>query len=64
MTKFQRDEVRRRRRKGDKNIFFTSGDWGREPDWTEFTVDGVHPTDLGFMMYTKIMEKAIKKYLK
>ncbi len=63
MTRFQREEVRRRRRKGDKNLFFTPGDWGREPDWTEFTVDGVHPTDLGFMFFSKIMEKEIRKYI-
>ncbi|MBE6384725.1 MAG: hypothetical protein E7048_03560 [Lentisphaerae bacterium] len=63
MTGFQKAEVLRRRKKGDKNIHFVSGDWGRTPDWTEFTIDGVHPTDLGFYMHARYWEKCLKKYL-
>jgi hypothetical protein len=64
MTAFQKKEVARRRRQGDKNIHFASGDWSYMKDWTEFTVDGVHPTDLGFYMQARMIEKHIRKYLK
>ena len=64
MTAFQKKEIARRRRMGDKNIHFASGDWSYMKDWTEFTVDGVHPTDLGFYMQAGMIEKHIKKYLK
>lgn len=63
MIDFQKEEVRRRRRRGDKNIFFLPGDWGKLPDWTEFTIDGVHPTDLGFYMHARFMGKCFEKFL-
>lgn len=64
MTAFQKKEVARRRRQGDKNIHFASGDWSYMEDWTEFTIDGVHPTDLGFYMQAEMIGKYIRKYLK
>ncbi|MBR7139272.1 MAG: SGNH/GDSL hydrolase family protein [Lentisphaeria bacterium] len=63
MTAFQKEEVRRRRRKGERHVYFIQGDWSVLPDWTEFTVDGVHPTDLGFYMFSRFMEKYLRKYL-
>lgn len=45
---FQRDEVERRRAAGDRLVFFLNGEELTGPDWHECTVDGVHPTDLGF----------------
>ena len=64
MTAFQKKEVARRRKLGDENIHFASGDWSYMKEWTEFTVDGVHPTDLGFYMQADMIGKHIKKYLK
>jgi len=45
---FQRDEVEHRWAEGDHHIFFWNGDSLTGPDWYECTVDGCHPTDLGF----------------
>lgn len=45
---FQRDEVERRRAAGDRLVFFLNGETLTGADWYECTVDGVHPTDLGF----------------
>ena len=61
--KFERAEVNRRRRAGDKNICFVYGGWKNEPDWSEFTVDGVHATDLGFYMFAKMLTPKVKKVL-
>jgi hypothetical protein len=61
--RFERAEVSRRRRAGDKNITFVYGGWKNEPDWTEFTVDGVHATDLGFYMFAKMLTPKIAKVL-
>ena len=61
--RFERAEVNRRRRAGDKNITFVYGGWKNEEDWTEFTVDGVHATDLGFYMFAKMITPKIKKVL-
>ena len=61
--KFERAEVNRRRRAGDKNITFVYGGWKNEKDWTEFTVDGVHATDLGFYMFAKMLTPKIAKVL-
>jgi len=47
---FQRDTVDRLQSAGDGNIFFLDGGGLLgEKDWEECTVDGVHPTDLGFL---------------
>lgn len=61
--KFERAEVNRRRRAGDKNIYFVYGGWKNEKDWTEFTVDGTHATDLGFYMFAKMLTPKIAKVL-
>ena len=61
--KFQRSEVNRRRRAGDKNIYFVYGGWKNEADWCEFTVDGVHATDLGFYMFAKMLTPKVAKVL-
>ena len=61
--KYQRAEVNRRRRAGDKNITFVYGGWPNEPDWSEYTVDGVHGTDLGFYMFAKMLTPKVAKVL-
>ncbi len=45
---YQRTEAERRRAAGDRLVFFLNGESLTGPDWHECTVDGVHPTDLGF----------------
>lgn len=48
----------------DKNIYFYDGHKLLGKYTTDATVDGSHPTDLGFMMITENLEKVIKKYIK
>ena len=46
---FQQHEVERRRAAGDDRIFFHDGADLLGDDFDECTVDGAHPTDLGFL---------------
>lgn len=48
----------------DKNIYFHDGHKLLGKYQSEATVDGSHPTDLGFMMMTENIEKLIKKIIK
>ncbi|MBR2891462.1 MAG: SGNH/GDSL hydrolase family protein [Bacilli bacterium] len=61
--KFQRSVVNKHRLT-DKNIYFYDGHKLLGKYQNEATVDGCHPTDLGFMMITENLEKQIKKILK
>ncbi|MFD0713817.1 SGNH/GDSL hydrolase family protein [Paenibacillus sp. GCM10027626] len=51
MTRIERETVEQLRGQGDENIHFYDGSQMMGTDDTRFecTVDGVHPTDLGFM---------------
>ena len=48
-------------KKTDSNIYFVDGHKLLTPFTTEATVDGCHPTDLGFALMTKNLIKEIKK---
>ncbi len=63
-AQFQRRFVEQRRAAGDANIHFLDGETllGERPD--EGTVDGVHPTALGFMNMANGIEPAIRSILK
>ena len=62
---FQKDMVAKKIKEGDKHIYFLDGNnlFGNV-DVDEMTVDGYHPTDLGFYMMAKNLEKPIKNLLK
>ena len=47
----------------DPNIYFYDGHKLLGKYTYEATVDGSHPTDLGFMMITENLEKVIRKYI-
>ena len=49
---------------GDKNIYFLDGATLLGEDFDECTVDGVHPTDLGFARMAKNILPKIKEILK
>lgn len=49
--------------KTDKNIHFVDGSDVFGPDFYEYTVDGVHPNDLGAMKLADFYYDEIKKYL-
>ena len=57
------DELRRRRENGDKNIHFLDGFGLYGADLSECTVDGVHATDLGFLMIARRMAPVISGIL-
>jgi hypothetical protein len=59
----QRQVVNRRRRAGDRNIFFMNGERLLGSDFEECAVDGVHPTDLGFWRMAEGLEQPIRKLL-
>lgn len=50
---FQQKFVEERNQKGDLNIHFYDGELLFDDMFEEYTVDGVHPTDLGFFMMAK-----------
>jgi lysophospholipase L1-like esterase len=63
-ARFQEDLVKARRASGDSNIHFLDGGslLGEHAD--ECTVDGVHPTALGFLKMANAIEPVIKGILK
>lgn len=63
LAQFQLNLVERRRENGDENICFLEGAELLGPNAHEGTVDGVHPTDLGFMMMAERIEPAVAAIL-
>jgi len=57
-----RDEYKRMKQQGDKNVYYLSTDNLLGNDG-EATVDGIHLTDLGFERFSEKLYKAIKKIL-
>ncbi|WP_284645698.1 SGNH/GDSL hydrolase family protein [Paenibacillus silviterrae] len=60
---FQSDLVQRLREAGDTLLFFVDGSGWLGPEPAEATVDGVHPTDLGFMMMANGLEPILRNVL-
>lgn len=60
---FQKKLVESERRRGDKRIYFTDGGDFLGEDFDECTVDGVHPTDLGFLRIATGLEPVIRRVL-
>ncbi|WP_235550383.1 SGNH/GDSL hydrolase family protein [Paenibacillus sp. Soil750] len=62
--RFEQSLVNELREQGDLNIYFFdgSGSLGNE-DFFECTVDGSHPTDLGFLRMADALEPVLKKLL-
>ena len=62
-----REIYQQRKAAGDKNIYFLDGTefWDKE-DYFENTVDGAHPTDLGFSLIAKklapVLEELLRQY--
>ncbi len=64
LRQFQADLVNELRDKGDKNIFFLDGSKIFGKDYHEFTVDTVHPNDLGFMKFAETVFEEINLIMK
>jgi lysophospholipase L1-like esterase len=60
---YQRNMVEDLRRNGDENIHFLDGIELLGDSFDECTVDGVHPTDLGFWRMAEKLEPVIRKLL-
>ena len=62
---FQKDMVKKKKSNGDNNIYFIDGNklYGKG-DVFEYSVDGIHPTDLGFYQMAKNLYPIIKKCFK
>lgn len=60
---FQRTLVEKRKKAGDKNIFFLDGTTVLGDDYYECTVDGSHPTDLGSIRIANALTDAINTIL-
>ncbi|MFH0759753.1 MAG: SGNH/GDSL hydrolase family protein [Bacteroidota bacterium] len=56
---FQRTLVEKRNRAGDHHIFFLDGSTVLGEDYSECTVDGSHPTDLGSVRIADALTEAI-----
>ena len=59
----QNNEIKKRTSAGDKNIFFVNGYEFLGEGFDECTVDGVHPTDLGFLRMADALEPYLRKIL-
>jgi len=55
--------VQRLRDEGDENIFFLDGEALYDEHFEEYTVDGVHATDLGFLKMAQGLEPVIRNIL-
>jgi GDSL-like Lipase/Acylhydrolase family/N-terminus of Esterase_SGNH_hydro-type len=62
--KVEIENVKRCQAAGDKNIYFVDAEFFQGEDFWECSVDGVHPTDLGFYRMAENLLPEIKKRLK
>lgn len=63
LSQFQSDLVKQRREDGDEKIYFLDGGTLLGDAADECTVDGVHPTDLGFFMMAERIAPTITSIL-
>jgi hypothetical protein len=61
--KIERDIVEKLQAAGDKNIYFVDAEFFQGEDFWECTVDGAHPTDLGFYRMAENLLPEIEKRL-
>ena len=61
---FQKNMVKKRRENGDNNIYFLDGSTVLGNDYSECTVDGGHPSDLGSYRIAEALLIKIKEILK
>lgn len=63
LREFQRDMVENFRNKGDQNVIFADGSKFFGDNYHDYTVDSVHPNDLGFLKIVESLEKYINESL-
>ena len=62
-VEFQKGVVDARRKAGDRHISFVNGGHLMGEDFEECTVDGAHPTDLGFYRMAEALEPVVRRNL-
>ena len=62
VCELMRTEAERRHAAGDKNVHFVNGTVD-DPEWSEYMVDGVHLTDLGFFRQYELVAPQLEKLL-
>jgi lysophospholipase L1-like esterase len=60
--RIQQSVVEAYRKQGDNNIYYYDGEELFGDDYHDCTVDGIHPTDLGFHRMAEKLAPVIKKY--
>lgn len=60
---FQREHVQQLQEQGDRRLFFFDGSTLLGADPAEATVDGVHPTDMGFLRMADGLEPVLRRIL-
>ena len=60
---FQRELVEKLHAQGDQNIWFVDGEELAQGHFEEYTVDGLHATDLGFYKIAQALEPTIRNLL-
>lgn len=63
LRNFQRETVMALKDHGDENIYFYDGSQLWEDDFDEYTIDTIHPTDLGFYMMAKKLIPVMKELI-
>ena len=63
LVTFQKNLVQERNQNQDLQIYFLDGNTLYGKDWEECTVDGIHPTDLGFYKMSKTLLPILKQLL-
>lgn len=63
LRKFQENMVKKFRKSGDKFVYYIDGSRLMGKDYHEYTIDSIHPNDLGFMKIADGLEKRIRKIL-
>ncbi|NMA84250.1 MAG: hypothetical protein GX962_10360 [Epulopiscium sp.] len=58
---FQKSWIHEEQKNGDQNLHFYDGSYLLGEQWLEGTVDGVHPTDLGFMSMANTLYPVIRE---
>jgi hypothetical protein len=62
--RIQMETVEAFRDQGDESIYFHDGEHLLGADFNECTVDGVHPTDLGFIRMAEQLAPVLNKYIR
>lgn len=62
-AEFQENTVKKLRDAGDENIYFVNGGKLYGEKWHELSVDGVHATDAGFLIYAENLSKILAEIL-